>query len=1328
MSDETRDDKLETKRRSGFRVWLRRFGIVVLVLVAVVIVAIEWLLHSAGRGELTQKLLHLGNQLLTSSSNLRVYASRLRVNAGTLDFQSLQVDAREGGRWYRVLDARSGSFRANLEDVVFHRPQVFDVRLSSPVFHYVTAADGHAVLPQFQSTGKGGKAGIENGLIVTLDEARVRAHAHGDSTEWWEHGALVARVVPEGNGYGITLEHAKGRCPPLGLVLQSGAGRATAVADTIRLTSLTADTDAGQVRLSGALEAHNISGQFRADNWPWEFFGDLLEQPTLDVPGGVSVQGEVLGTVEQPQFRTVLNGHWRQEPFQGVIDGRAIQGGLAVSRAEIAWRQSRFAGTANFAQAGRWQIGGRVSSVDLSLVEHLFPGIKLPKSNLSGPARISGSQGTLEIATQNIGGSVNDLPLANVTGAWQIAGERHRVQAQGTVAGGSLTFSGGWDPKQISLSGTASHGDLSRLATWIPEIEKGTGELQDTKWSIAGPMAAPRVSLDGAIARAEMPPVSASWLGFHYTGVWSKTPTGWGNIEAHDLAVGGWRADTVWADARHQGRDIFFSPIQAVHGDTTLMASVEIQPREHGYRIVADSLRLDSERGWVAADGPVDIESDNDTWLVHHAVLAGSAGKLELKGRFHNEDDLDLELQGHGLVAAELAQVMNWKGWGGDLTLDAHMTADSERRHLDAAITASHLVSPIMKADSVDAALQLEESGGTLQIQKLHAALGHSVLDGSGEADLPEGKWPLDPAKWMDSVRHARGWRGQVALKDFDISRLSSIWPSLQGLEGRATASLHLGGSPSAPEGGTDGTLSALFFQGHPIEPIRWQARYENKAIRVDDVTIGLGDSAAVVHGTIPLDLSWSTGHGKRFGDQPVDLTFEASKVDLGEIATFLPFVAYSDGILAAHLHLGGVPGRWRPTGTVDIMKGRMRFTGREEVYRDFQAHLVLDSTIVRIASMKATQGKDGAFSGNGTITLGKGIEKYDVQLTATNALALSSGEYEAHFDGTLHVGTGPRLPGSWFPLPDIRGNLTLRDGIVLYDFADPTNRVYFAGPKETPAFVYNIDVYGDKQIYWRTPSANVELKVDVSVAQTLDDWRVLGTVEALRGSYYFLETKFQIDSGQLVFDSVEPMNPNVIASAHADVRSSSQTSTTGAPTQDTGTTRVTIALSGRIQTPEVAMSDDKGDSKSDIVRLMTGGQIAGLTGGQIAGAYGGNYLLRQLSTEVPELRPFVGDVQFGTQVVPGSSTTRAEVLPTVGARRDFSQVFSLNYSQIIGTPTQNAYEVQVRDFGAEYKINKIFYLTGEILERRPGVYGTTNTSTQSQFEYNLDLRARHEY
>src|SRR5262249_47398062 len=343
-------------RRSRLVTWIRRLAIAGLVVVALVSGFLFWLMESAGRGDLSDRLLRLSNRILTGSSNLRVYAEAIRVRGGTVDLQTLQVDVKEGGLWYRVLDAKRAHFSADVQALLWRRPQVFDLRLSSPVIHIVTAADGKIVLPQFQSRGKGGGGGLEDGLVVTLDDAYVRAHARGDSVQWWEDGALVARLRPEGRGYVIGLDHLKGRCPPLGLVLRSASGSATAAADTVRLATLVAETDAGRVHLAGTLAGHAIAGDFQADDWAWGVFGGLLEQPALDVPGGVSVRGQVAGTVEHPEFRTLLDGHWRSEPFRGAIDGRIQGGGLAVSRAELNWRSARFAGTADFKPAGRWQI------------------------------------------------------------------------------------------------------------------------------------------------------------------------------------------------------------------------------------------------------------------------------------------------------------------------------------------------------------------------------------------------------------------------------------------------------------------------------------------------------------------------------------------------------------------------------------------------------------------------------------------------------------------------------------------------------------------------------------------------------------------------------------------------------------------------------------------------------------------------------------------------------------------------------------------------------------------------------------------------------------
>src|SRR5262245_62627071 len=194
------------KPRSRLRAWAKGFAIAGLVLVALAIAAGEWLVRSAREGRLTERLMLLGNRVLTQSSNLRFYAQRVQVRGGTFVFENLQVDAKEDGQWYRVLDAKRAIFSANLKSLALQRPQTFAIRVQSPVVHVVTAQNGHIVLPTFQSRAKTKGQGLKDGFHITLDETELRAHARGDSVLWWEHGTLDLGLRPNQGGFEIALD------------------------------------------------------------------------------------------------------------------------------------------------------------------------------------------------------------------------------------------------------------------------------------------------------------------------------------------------------------------------------------------------------------------------------------------------------------------------------------------------------------------------------------------------------------------------------------------------------------------------------------------------------------------------------------------------------------------------------------------------------------------------------------------------------------------------------------------------------------------------------------------------------------------------------------------------------------------------------------------------------------------------------------------------------------------------------------------------------------------------------------------------------------------
>ena len=127
-----------------------------------------------------------------------------------------------------------------------------------------------------------------------------------------------------------------------------------------------------------------------------------------------------------------------------------------------------------------------------------------------------------------------------------------------------------------------------------------------------------------------------------------------------------------------------------------------------------------------------------------------------------------------------------------------------------------------------------------------------------------------------------------------------------------------------------------------------------------------------------------------------------------------------------------------------------------------------------------------------------------------------------------------------------------------------------------------------------------------------------------------------------------------------------------------------------------------------------------------LVGVTGTQYLVRQLAREVPEFASLLADVEVGTTVGQGGSGER--IYTTIGVSRYFTPELRLRYSQVVGVKEGTTTdELNLWDISAEYRIGRIFYLTGEIIERR------TNSSlgrgtAQHEVEYNLDVRARYEY
>jgi autotransporter translocation and assembly factor TamB len=702
--------------------------------------------------------------------------------------------------------------------------------------------------------------------------------------------------------------------------------------------------------------------------------------------------------------------------------------------------------------------------------------------------------------------------------------------------------------------------------------------------------------------------------------------------------------------------------------------------------------------------------------------LKGNAGQFEIRGWVRGVD-ADLSMKARDLDLAMLLGPMVRAPIAGRASFEARVSAGEERLRLAVDATAPSLTYGAAGMESLVTHVQLVREGARVIVEDLQFRSSVGRLEATATAELPDPP-PSPDQPWWVPLRALAPWRGSLGVESLDLSVVSQLLPGERELAGTLTASVDLAGEGKERTGRTRGRIRDFGFNGYRFDAVEWQAHYADERLTLDPVSAGVGEEALRLTGVLPLRPVWGESVKSWFPEEPVDIRVELPEGTLARLPLFLPQLAAAEGKLVADIRVRGTPRKPELRGSLDIREAGIRVTGREEIYRQVRASVALEGDRIVIRDIEARQGSDGALRGNGEYQLfGEDAGRYRLVMRADNALAQASGEYAVSFDGDFIITDGPRVPGVVIAIPHIQGRVEVRTGVILYDFADPENVVYLTGPRQTPMYIYEIEVDAPRRVYWRTPGANIELEADLTMSQSLEGLKMWGTVKSLRGTYFFLENRFTVENGELIFDEAESLNPKITAGAVTRV-----TRALGQNQYDKE--EIHIELTGRIQSPEMHLWSSSGLAQTDIVSLLTVGRFgigdeeySGADQRILVGVTGTQYLVRQLAREFPEISSLLGDIEVGTTVGEGE-----RIYTTVGVSRYFTPDLLLRYSQVVGgSGGSSVGELNLWDLSAEYRLGRLFYLTGERIERR--VTSSLGTGTpEHEVEYNLDVRARLEY
>lgn len=683
-------------------------------------------------------------------------------------------------------------------------------------------------------------------------------------------------------------------------------------------------------------------------------------------------------------------------------------------------------------------------------------------------------------------------------------------------------------------------------------------------------------------------------------------------------------------------------------------------------------------RGWlpVSAEGPVHLDVRGPqkrlAWNFNARLQKISSGDVSV-------DRLSVDGAGSSLAppAGRLALTVAGVQAGREKMEKASLTVDGRLTH--------HVFELAMEREgaSLKAAGRGRLAGGRWSSTwtRLDANLGQPwSLSAPFDLAVGAGAVSVRALRLVSNVGGALAVDGGISAGNIRGLRVSARGLRLDGLrklagldlsiEGTASADLRASGPLSAPAAQGIARLSGLSVDHRPAGDVDLAARLAGGRAAIERLNLVSRGGTLAISGDVPLSWSGRKTPAFRIRVQTAGLDPAALPVPLGGWVV-------EGGRLEADLTVSGHGGTFSASGPLRFTAGRVaegdKKTGTE--LKDIRIRLAGDGESLRVVEAVAK-------GGDGTATLSGRVAATHADLV----LAARGFEYRhpagvtARFNADLSLRgawDAPRLAGrvdivkgSFQPVKEKKEKKAETDKQERAPATEPSPRPAASAPSSPMSA--DIAVAFPNNVWYRDGQTAIEVKGDLRVRKdAAAPWLVFGTVETLRGDYFFYGRAFSIQQGRLTFTGEEPLNPRLELTAVNQNQANNVT--------------VTITGSGTLRDPRIALSSQPPMDETDIIAVLVTGSPMGADhqsagGEEMARSVAANYLAEKVRQQVQnKVRLDVLQLHLG------ENGQRGDV--TIGER--VSKNLFLSYGQTLESDAE-------RRVNAEYVLTPRFSLQGQ--------------------------------
>ncbi len=577
----------------------------------------------------------------------------------------------------------------------------------------------------------------------------------------------------------------------------------------------------------------------------------------------------------------------------------------------------------------------------------------------------------------------------------------------------------------------------------------------------------------------------------------------------------------------------------------------------------------------------------------------------------------------------------------------------AELRGLDWGGFSIHIVKDSLTEGLLTGRLELAGKNISLVVSKLFFNSGYQIIANSqplamniksGVIDIKPGKLIVGRGSLLFSGNYKSNKDFQVSVKgqDIDSRRILELMQLDKTVHGLLDFELDGSGNLASPRYSLKLNVGNLRFEQFTADNLSLDMAYADQIVQLNRLAITRYGSVSELSARVPVNLAVGQEMGKLL-DRPIE-----GQVNLRDIGTwaFFPmaeFLSVYEGRIDLSVTLSGTPFKPLLNGGLTIDRAKMVLRPFGMYLHDVtaRAHFNADSLVVdNISAITENQGRVDIQRGE--ILLERFIPTKMYFLITTREAPIRNIPFiEANVDARIEInGTVNH--------PKISGDVKVNTALISMPFAPAEEPP--PPDKEPKPLDLDLAITGPQGIWLRNADADIELKIDnLNVRMQQNLLFLSGRLETIRGTYRFMDRKFDIDEGGLLtFTNAAVINPDLNLSAQTSVDQ---------PTPEGGTSKVLILLSiqGTALQPKLSFSSEPSMPEQDILTMISVGRKLDDQngGGDLTGQVtqrGVDYLSNMLSgiiqkntglVDVVRMKTYLTGEEKGAQVTLGKYVTR---------------------------------------------------------------------------------------